>query len=161
MHEKWLVTDGGSGTEHGVTQAQRDTLSNVDTRYSVRNDVPDQLIGMWYAIPIPEVCAVYGIWGPCQDVDTQPIGYGTTNTDEDNQALNAVQKTWHKHNGLCVWNVGTTQALTAENMPEADCLAVSGLWFSTFGWMSHLYNFIPNQDGRFRMWSTNVPGEGG
>ena len=133
----------------------------TDSDPDPNNDVPDQLIGMWYAIPIPEVCAVYDIWGPCQDINTQPVGYGTTNTDEDNQALNAVQKTWHKHNGLCVWNLGTTQALTAENMPEADCLAVSGLWFSTFGWMSHLYNFIPNQDGRFRMWSTYVPGEGG
>ena len=124
-------------------------------------DVPAQLIGMWYVVPIPAVCALYSIQGSCQDINTQPIGYGTTNTDEDNQALNAIQKTWHKHNGLCVWNLGTTSALTAENMSEEDCLAVSGIWFSTYGWMAHLYNFIPNQDGRFRMWSTYVPGEGG
>ena len=121
-------------------------------------DVPDQLIGMWYVVPIPAVCALFGIQGPCQDIDTQPIGYGTTNTDEDNQALNLIQKTWHKHAGLCVWNIGTTQAQTLEDKTLEECNALSGIWFSTYGWMAHLYNFIPNDFGRFRMFSSYVTG---
>ena len=115
-------------------------------------DDPDQLIGMWYVIPVEAVCEFFrqflSIPYPCQDETVQPVGFGTTNEDLDNQWMNSVQRTWHTHPGLCVGG-----GIVGENVPEANC---GGLWFSTYGWMIHLYSYIPNQDGPFRMWSEYV-----
>jgi hypothetical protein len=118
---------------------------------------PDELIGGWYLVPNDEVCAFYGIPGPCQSNAEQPLGFGLTNADEDNQDPVGAQAGWHVHNGLCVWNWGTTSALTLENVAQQYCETSGGIWFSTYGWMLHLYNVIPNPAGRFMLWSSNVP----
>ena len=84
--------------------------------------------------------------------------------------------TWHEHQGLCGANYGTTSAFfidmypagdptTATAADEALCLSggifpcgVGGCYFFyTYGWMMHLYNFIPNPEGRFMLWNSNVP----
>ena len=128
---------------------------------------PEELIGLWYVVPIDVLCQVYGIDpdgdtvpGPCQDALTQPVGFGTTNTDEDNIDPDGPgpQRGWHVHPDLCVWNWGTPSAAVAENVPLADCQNTGGVHFSTYGWMVHLYNFVPNPDGRFQNWSCNIPG---
>ena len=123
-------------------------------------DTPDRLIGMWYLKPVQELCDAFNIPGTCEDQNVQPIGFGLTNTDEDNQWLNSTQKTWHTHPGLCIWSVdGNT--IVAEGVDQTVCqVERGGAWFTVYGWMSHLYNNIPNQDGRFRMWSDYVPLEG-
>ena len=126
-------------------------------------DTPDRLIGMWYLKPVQELCDAFNIPGTCEDENVQPVGFGLTNTDEDNQyhPTDARQKTWHTHPGLCIWTInGNT--VVAEGVDQSECVDDNGgAWFTVYGWMSHLYNNIPNQDGRFRMWSSNVPGEGG
>ena len=125
-------------------------------------DTPDRLIGMWYLKPVEEICDLFGIGGTCEDVNIQPVGFGLTNTDEDNQyhPTNPLQKTWHTHPGLCIWTIdGNT--VVAEGVEQSVCVDDNGgVWFTVYGWMSHLYNFMPNQDGRFMMWSDYVPLEG-
>ena len=118
---------------------------------------PDELIGGWYLAPNDEVCAFYGIPGPCQSSAEQPLGFGLTNADEDNQDPVGAQLGWHTHPWLCVWNWGTTSALVFENVAQQDCESSGGIWFSTYGWMLHLYNVIPNPAGRFMLWNSNVP----
>ena len=139
-------------------------LMCTDSDASNNIDVADRLVGAFYVVPIAEVCALYNIQGPCQDINVQPVGFGTTITDEDNiegVPDPAQQRTWHTHPNLCIWNIGTTQALTAENIAQNTCeVTLGGVWFSTYGWMMHLYSFIPHQQGRFMMWNVNVPGEG-
>ena len=117
---------------------------------------PDQLIGGWYLVPNDEVCTFYGIPGPCQSSDEQPLGFGLTNTDEDNEVPLGPQQGWHPHHGLCIWNYGTTSALAAENVPQGNC-EPEGIWFTTYAWMMHLYNVVPNPDGRFMLWNAIVP----
>jgi hypothetical protein len=129
--------------------------------YTSNNGAPDVLIGAWYIVPVDPVCLVYGISGPCQPTDTQPVGFGMTNTDEDNLDPDGAgpQRGWHTHPNLCVWNWGTVNAAVQENVSEQECTSTGGsAWFSTYGWMVHLYNFVPNPDGRFQNWSCLIPG---
>ena len=138
---------------------------------------PDELIGLWYVAPIPDVCAHFttdptsGLFGinPATCPTAEPVGFGLTNTDEDNQDLNVIQKSWHDHNGLCTGDAGLPSAwvreLGAGN--EDYCLndtpgpgpggANGDVYYSTYGWMVHLYNFIRNPSGRFVMWNSNLP----
>ena len=41
-----------------------------------------------------------------------------------------------------------------EGVPEGNCDGPNQVWFGTYGYMVHLYNFIPNPNGRFMMWNT-------
>ena len=118
---------------------------------------PDELIGAWYIQPNDEVCAFYGISTPCQSNSVQPVGFGLTNTDEDNDDPPGIQAGWHSHSGLCIWNWGETNASVFEGLSQENCEGTGGIWFSTYGWMIHLYNFIPNPDGRFMKWNTSLP----
>ncbi len=122
--------------------------------------VPDVFLGPWYNIAVPAVCDFYSMPGPCQDVNVQPVGFGTTNTDEDNQDPAGPQAAWHTHAGLCVAGWGTVNAMDWELGPgsEQTCYDPpynANIWFSTYGWMMHLYSFVPNPDGRFMLWNTN------
>ena len=111
---------------------------------------PGVLIGLWYVVPTPDVCAFHAVPGPCQDIGDEPDGYGGAG-DEDN-----IGETWHTHTGLCVRDWGTVFALvTGENTSQNNCLNHSDYWFSTYGWMMHFYNFVPNPDGRFTKWNSN------
>ena len=124
------------------------------------NNQPDVLIGLWYVVPTPDVCDFHAVVGPCQDINVQPVGFGTTNTDEDNPPFvpTELQNAWHTHTGLCVRDWGTVNALvTGEGSSESNCLSHSDYWFSTYGWMMHFYNFVPNPDGRFIKWNVNNP----
>ena len=120
--------------------------------------VPDVFLGPWYNIAVPAVCDFYGMPGPCQDVNVQPVGFGETNTDEDNQVA-GVQAGWHEHFGLCVTGWGTVNAVDRELGPGSEQRCYDdypgSVWFSTYGWMMHLYNTVPNPDGRFMLWNTN------
>ena len=138
---------------------------------------PDKLIGLWYVVPIPEVCATYapdpnsGLFGvnPLTCSTAEPVGFGLTNTDEDNQDVNAIQKTWHDHTGLCLGDLNLVTAWVTENGAGSENYCLNDtpgpgpggdngdLWFGTYGWMVHLYNFIPNPTGRFVMWNSNLP----
>jgi hypothetical protein len=132
-------------------------LTCTDSDPTPTIDVPDQLIGTWYVEPIPEVCPLYGIPGPCNPAE--PVGFGLTDDDEDNLDLGAFQKAWHTHSGLCSVGFGTPSAFTVEGIAQQFCVDLVGVWFSTYGWMVHLYNFIPNEDGRFLLFNQNVPPE--
>ena len=147
-----VVSDFGGPCPLIETQVTQATLALIGAYGG-----PDELIGGWYLVPTEEVCAVYGIPGPCQSNAEQPLGFGLTNTDEDNQDPPAAQQGWHTHPWLCVWNWGTTSALVLENVAQQDCETSGGIWFSTYGWMLHLYNVIPNPAGRFMLWNSNVP----
>ena len=117
---------------------------------------PGQLIGVWYVVPTQDVCDFQAVPGPCQDPNVMPVGFGLTNTDEDNPDPAPFQSSWHTHTGLCVRDFGTVNAaVTGENTSEGQCLSHSDQWFSLYGWMMHLYNFVPNPDGRFMKWNTN------
>ena len=124
------------------------------------SSVPDVFIGSWYLAPLPATCVFYQI-DPCPESATeQPVGFGTTNTDEDNQDPAGPQAAWHTHDGLCVAGWGTVDAQVWELGlgTEQACYDPpynGNVWFSTYGWMMHLYNFVPNPDGRFMLWNTN------
>lgn len=122
--------------------------------------VPDVFLGPWYNIAVPPVCDFYSMPGPCQDVNVQPVGFGATNTDEDNQDPPGIQASWHEHFGLCVAGWGTVNAMDYELGPntEQECYDPpynGDVWFSVYGWMMHLYSFVPNPDGRFMLWNVN------
>jgi len=140
----------------------------TDSNPSPGIDEPGDLIGTWGASPDPNVCPFYGI-DPQDCSFTEPVGYGTTNTDEDNQDLNATDRAWHSHFNMCLGGTGSTAWVIADvgGVTEANCLAgaygpctPTCTWFDFYSWMSHMYAFIPNNHGRFLMWSDNVPGEG-
>ena len=126
--------------------------------------VPDQLIGAWYVIPVQDVCDVFlpGT-SSCQPVDVKPVGFGTNNTDEDSTDLDTCisfgcQHGWHTHTNLCVYADPPRTIEQGESGSLEQCIASGGYFnFGTYGWMIHLYNFIPNPDGRFQMWNSNVP----
>lgn len=87
-----------------------------------------------------ELLAVYYIdplWLPGHELP--PPGF---DTDED---------MWHDHPGLCFWQ-GTSGPMVNEGVAEQDCLSLTGgVWFESFGWMLHIWNFLPNAAGRFTM----------
>lgn len=121
--------------------------------------IPGALLGLWFIDPTDSTCALYGVQGPCQDSEIQPIGFGLTNEDEDNLDPDGGgrQSGWHDHNGLCIWNSGEANASVFENVGQTQCEGSDGIWFSTYGWMMHLYNFLANDAGRFQKWNDNVP----
>ena len=129
-------------------------LTCTDSDPSPETDVPDKLVSMWYVMPNMEACFLYGNPPICSDAEPEAF-----DGPEDNTDLNDVQMAWHTHPGLCLWALDSTEAGTGEGFTEAGCNAqpAPNLWFSDFGWMLHLYNFIPNEDGRFQAWSTNIP----
>ncbi len=141
-----------------------DETQPVGLIYKSDGGTPDELIGLWYVVPIPEVCttlsadpAYTGLSGvnPATCGTAEPEGFAGA---EDNTDLNQVQRGWHDHPWLCIWNAGTSSAFTNENVSELQCTGTGGVWFSTYGYMVHLYNFIPNVDGRFMMWNfQNIP----
>jgi len=87
-----------------------------------------------------ELNAVYYIdplWMPGHELP--PPGF---DTDED---------MWHDHPDLCSWQ-GASGPMVAVGVAEQDCLSRSGgVWFESFGWMLHLWNFLANTQGRFNM----------
>jgi len=130
----------------------------VCTETTPGSRVVDQLIGAWYIIPVTETCAVYGVSGPCQDSTIQPVGFGDTNTDEDNQNPPGPQDGWHTHINLCVGPGFLSELGTQFPDPEEECLVNRGgtLLIPIYGWMLHLYHFVPNDDGRFMKWNANL-----
>ncbi len=127
--------------------------------------VVDQLIGLWYIIPVESTGTLYGRPPPYQADDVQPVGFGTSNTDEDNtDDLNAIQQGWHTHPNLCVGSGFLLELGEAPNSSWHDpndavheCLAHRDgtILVPLYGWMLHLYNFTPNPAGRFMRWNTN------
>ena len=132
--------------------------------------VPDKLIGAWYIIPVDSTCAVYGLGGPCQDSSVQPDGFGVSNNDEDNQDPPGRQSGWHTHINLCVGNGSLVEmfppnqdwhqhdGVATEDLDgQHECVTHRGGFLNVpiYGWMLHLYNFIPNPDGRFMKWNVN------
>ena len=111
------------------------------------------LIGAWYIQPNDVVCDFYGIATPCQSASEGPIGFGESNAgEEDNEAGG-----WHFHIGLCIWNWGEANASVTEGASQGSCEGSGGIWFSNYGWMIHLYNFLANSAGLFQKWNSNVP----
>jgi hypothetical protein len=132
----------------------------VYSETSPGSNQPDEFIGVWYNVPNQAVCDFYSISDPCESDEVQPVGFGVTNTDEDNQDPSGPQQGWHLHEGLCIAGWGTVDAKDWELGPGTEAICYDppyngGIWFSTYGWMAHLYNFIPNPDGRFMLWNTN------
>lgn len=127
--------------------------------------IPDKLIGLWYIDPVAETCAVYGLSGPCQESNVQPVGFGEANTDEDNQDPPGIQSGWHTHINLCVGafldELGPAPNLSWHEPfdPVHECLVHRGgfILIPVYGWMLHLYTMVPNPDGRFMKWNANVP----
>ncbi len=61
------------------------------------------------------------------------------------------EEMWHEHPQLCAWQ-GADGPMVDVNVPQADCLSrTGGIWFESFGWMVHLWSFLPNEYGRFEM----------
>ena len=118
-----------------------------------------KLIGAWYIRPNDVVCGFYDITASCQSASVQPVGFGEFNDDEDNLDPDGSgpQSGWHFHIGLCIWNWGTASATVTEGAIQLSCEGSGGIWFSNYGWMVHMYNFIPNPAGRFQKWNSNVP----
>lgn len=120
--------------------------------------VPGELIGMWYVVPNDQICAIFSVTGPCQPSDVKPVGFGLTNTDEDSTDLNSVQKSWHTHTNLCFIPNPLSVVEQGPSGSHQACKDLGGIVnFETYAWMIHLYNFIPNPDGRFMMWNNNLP----
>lgn len=55
---------------------------------------------------------------------------------------------WHYHSSLCIWNNGGS---VGENVSQSACLSRPGnpVWFDKAGWLVHLWNYVPNPNGRF------------
>ena len=53
---------------------------------------------------------------------------------------------WHYHEWLCIWNNGGS---VGENISQAQCQSLGGVWFEKAGWLVHLWNFRTNPVGRF------------
>ena len=156
QYPEFYREDGNDQLRHPVG------LICTDSDPSPGTDVAHKLIGMWYASPIPTVCPYYGL-DPVTCSSAEPVGFGLTNTDEDNTDLSGFQKGWHDHGNLCIWGIGTEQAGTLEGMSLSTCNSQPqpSLHFPLFGWMAHLYNHIPNDSGRFMMWGGLLPPGGG
>ena len=118
-----------------------------------------KLIGAWYIQPTNPICEYYGIPPRCQSNSVQPVGFGEAIDDEDNLDPDGggPQGGWHSHTGLCIWNWGEASATVTEGASQLSCEGSGGIWFSNYGWMVHMYNFIPNPAGRFQKWNSNVP----
>ena len=125
----------------------RHPVGLVYSETSPGSNQPAEFIGSWYNLAVQTVCDFYGMPGPCRPT------------------LTKTPKTWAcrwagTSYGLCAAGWGTVDAFDWELGPgtEATCYGPpynGDVWFFTYGWMMHLYNFIPNPDGRFMLWNTN------
>ena len=130
----------------------------VCTETSPGSRVVDQLIGLWYIIPVESTGTLYEalglpIQGPYQPDDEKPVGFGTSNTDEDSIDL-GIQQGWHTHPNLCVGSGFLDELGPAPNPswhdpndPVHECLVHRGgfVLIPLYGWMIHLYNFTPTR----------------
>lgn len=114
---------------------------------------PDQLIGLYYIIPVQDVCDIFLPGQTCSN--DEPEGF---DGPEDNTDVSSVQRGWHTHDNLCFIPPATVIEF-GPNGSHQQCKDAGGIInFETYGYMVHLYNFIPNVDGRFMMWNTqNLP----
>ena len=116
---------------------------------------PDKLIGAWYIIPVASTGSLYGLSGPFQPDDVPPDGFDT-GEDYIEYSGGGAQAGWHTHENLCV---GFNPAFLNEQGPDGtqqSCVAIGGqLNIPLYGWMLHLYTFVPNPDGRFMRWNVN------
>ena len=129
-----------------------------------------KLIGPWYIMPVASTGSLYGKQPPFQPDNTPPDGFAT---DADyityNESDGGVQAAWHKHINLCVG-----QGFLSEQGPggtHQSCKNAGGFVnIPLYGWMLHLYNFVPNvalstqqaeqqgtagADARFMRWNRN------
>jgi Dockerin type I domain len=123
------VTQNISG--HGIHWMKAELLDGVfdlTQPEGLNYSTEGKLLAVYYIDPI---------WLPGHE--EQPAGFAG---DED---------MWHGHPGLCQWQ-GPGGPLVAESVSEQDCLSrPGGVWFENFGWMLHIWNFMPNETGRFQM----------
>lgn len=130
-----------------------------------------KLIGPWYIVPVASTGTLYGKQPPFQPDNTPPDGFAT---DADyityNESNGGVQAAWHKHLNLCVGNGFLSEQ--GPNGTHQTCKNSGGfLNVPLYGWMLHLYNFVPNvalstqqaeqqgtagADARFMRWNRNV-----
>ena len=147
----------GIHVSDGTYTSTFDNTDPIGMVYKQTGGTPDVLIGAWFVVPVPEVCFVFGI-DPTTCSSEEPVGF---DGEEDNTDLNPGQRGWHTHTNLC-FILGPSGPSVIEQGPggsHEQCKAVGGvLNFPTYGYMIHLYNFIPNPDGRFLMWNfENIP----
>jgi hypothetical protein len=129
-----------------------------------------KLIGPWYIIPVASTGTLYGQQPPFQPDNTVPDGFATGIDYIPYDLTNGgVQAAWHQHLNLCVG-----QGFLAEQGPggsHQSCKGIGGfLNVPLYGWMLHLYNFVPNTalavqqaeqqgtagaDARFMRWNRN------
>ena len=43
MHEKWLIANGGPGTQHGMTETKRFALPDINTGNPFGDNIPNRL----------------------------------------------------------------------------------------------------------------------
>jgi hypothetical protein len=129
-----------------------------------------KLIGPWYIIPVQSTGQLYGKQPPFQADNIDPDGFAT---DADyityNESNGGVQAAWHKHINLCVGNGFLSEQGPVDD-PDHDCSKIGGFNIPLYGWMLHLYNFVPNTalsveqaeqqgtagaDARFMRWNRN------
>ena len=56
---------------------------------------------------------------------------------------------WHDHVELCIWNIGTPEALVFAPISEEECESTGGIWDGRNGWMLHMHPHTINPNGRF------------
>jgi len=67
------------------------------------------------------------------------------------EGFDGSEEMWHSHPLFCQWQ-GSGGPMAAENVAQGECLSrPGGVWFESFGWMLHLWSFLPNEHGRFEM----------
>ena len=122
--------------------------------YKQTGSTPDVLIGAWYVVPVQDVCDIFLGGQTCSN--EEPAGF---DGEEDNTDLNPAQRGWHTHTNLCFIPSGPSVIEQGPGGSHQQCKDAGGILnFPTYGYMIHLYNFIPNPDGRFMMWNfENIP----
>ncbi len=122
---------------------------------------PDKLIGPWYIIPVASTANVYNFLpgvniSPPYQSDTVPPDGFATGEDYIDYSGGGAQAGWHTHENLCVTFSPANLAELGPGATHGDCKATGGdLNIALYGWMLHLYNFVPNPDGRFMRWNVN------
>lgn len=131
-----------------------------------------KLIGPWYIVPNDSTGTLYqNLGAPVSSpylpdefppAATPPVGFsGTADYYEYDASHGGVQAAWHTHWNLCV-QPGSLSEL-GPNPPQGACN--NGLIIYDYGWMLHMYNFVPNTnqasvesgggDPRFSRWNRN------
>ena len=135
----------------GLVCSRKPGPNNGSNQYT-----PDKLIGPWYIVPTADTGDVYGMPPPYQSDTVPPEGFATGEDYIDYSGAGA-QAGWHTHKHLCV---GFNPAFLTELGPSgshAQCKSIGGLLdIPLYGWMLHLYNFVPNPAGRFMRWNINA-----